>query len=246
MKLKSIVAFGLLATAVVAHAEDYPEVNLIGVNANKGTVATIETLLTDGKGDIEAKLKIIDQYEVLFEATTTEVWDEAAQGSGDSDVLKVATERLLKTNADKIAQYGIDLKNVPVAAFSHKRRNDEDSGWNYEFETAVKIKTDGPFYIFSIESEKDGYTKNGVDWMLKVTNLDDPEKVLRKHFIYHEKKEGEGDELERPANTGLQKIYVIKSKKGDLALVLSSYQTEGFEGPNTNFDQMLFNLSGED
>lgn len=226
--LKKYLTLGMLALVGVAHADDYPEVNLVGLNPITGAFATVEGVIRDGSGAVQAELKIFQESGGMevYAASTFDLNDDTDYKTA----VEHASKELLKNNAKQLAKYGIDLKQKAELLYEHSR-----TGSN-EMVSELVLGESKNILLSVKEVTPDEGPKNKY-WELYYSNPKANDKA-QEFFLFAPR----ADEVYPDPNVGFQKVYLVKAKKKYRLLVLTSRQTQGYEGPNVNFMYSVIDL----
>jgi hypothetical protein len=218
---KSII---LLTTTLLASsylsAENYPDLMFVGQSASAVNFAVMEQVTTDGKGDVITQLKIFSKDKTpSFQATTqSECLNRSCEQLAQKEILTAFKTRLDNAKITK--------NNQPRVLFEKEKII--NGNFNYKSETDfLYAVADKAYYRFTISTNKE--TK----WAhLKFENWDTRE-IEQFNAVDQELQDAYIDSV------SLEKVYrIISLDRGPVKsrlLIVTSYRTQGFEGPDTHY-----------
>jgi len=226
IKMKKLFA-GLvlfLGVQLSVQAEDFPLVEILGSSPNAEFISTIQTLVTDGKGDMIVEINVYDSW------GTSVYRFETAQECLNDDCVEAAKQEALDMNTSKLQKFNIDTNLTGTALFTYARA-ERQVDETYSFPTQIEVSADG-FEAIALSYKVAGegeYQYNQLSF--KKDSSSEASELYVSNF-----------EADYP-KVGAERVVHFKGTEGkSRILVVSATQSHGFEGPNTNFQFSFFDL----
>lgn len=248
---KLFAAILLLTTAMPAFAEDTPYVKLLGFSDNGRYMAFQDIVVTDGAGDRYSTVRILDTTTDKYVAAVKDFTE--APGDGPNVDFVPWTKKALAKAKETLDKYGIKESNGAVVHVSTAPRIStmiyngkyvslhlRTMPVNMAGDTQVsRDKLQERFELcesFSSDSERNPYPKENslVGYEIFANEEDSPRPQVTLH-----------SDKRVPLSRYCPYDYSINSAFafGNKVVLLVSYNSYGFEGPDTNFITVPFDIT---